>query len=125
MIHVGIEELKPGMILERPVSNHQGILLLEAGAKITKKNIRIFKSWGVTDVTVKGEVSRATDSAGQPELPINESDEIQLKKKFADVLDDPVMVEIFNAASRQLNKESQINESNDEHAGPSKINQKN
>ncbi|MGB5748910.1 MAG: hypothetical protein WBM69_18150 [Desulfobacterales bacterium] len=125
MIRVGIEDLKPGMILERPVNNHQGILLLEAGAKITKKNIRIFKSWGVTDVTVKGEVGRATDSAEQPELRINESDEMQLKKKFADVLDDPVMVEIFNAASRQLNKELQNNESNDEHAGSSKINRKN
>ena len=125
MIRVGIEDLKPGMILERPVNNHQGVLLLEAGAKITKKNIRIFKSWGVTDVTVKGEVGRATDSAEQPELRINESDEMQLKKKFADVLDDPVMVEIFNAASRQLNKELQNNESNDEHAGSSKINRKN
>ena len=125
MIRVGIEELKPGMILDRPVNNHQGVLLLEAGAKVTKKNIRIFKSWGVNEVTVKGEVSRATDSAGRPELRINESDEILLKKKFADVLDDPVMVEIYNAASRQLNKESQNNESNDEHAGPSKINRKN
>ena len=125
MIRVGIEELKPGMILDRPVSNHQGVLLLEAGAKVTKKNIRIFKSWGVTEVSVKGEMSRATDSAGQPELHINESDEMQLKKIFADVLDDPVMVEIFNAASRQLNKELENNESNDEHAGPSKINRKN
>ena len=122
MIRVGIEELKPGMILERPVNNRQGILLLEAGAKITKKNIRIFKSWGVIEVSVKGEVTRATDSAGQPELRINESEEMQLKKKFADVLDDPVMVEIFNAANRQLNEESQ---SNDEHLGPSKINRKN
>ena len=125
MIRVGIEDLKPGMILDRPVKNHQGILLLEAGTRISKKNIRIFKSWGVTDVTVKGEVGRATDSAEQPELRINESDEMQLKKKFADVLDDPVMVEIFNAASRQLNKELQNNESNDEHAGSSKINRKN
>ncbi len=125
MIRVGIEELKPGMILDRPVNNHQGVLLLEAGAKVTKKNIRIFKSWGVNEVTVKGEVSRATDSAGRPELRINESDEMLLKKKFADVLDDPVMVEIYNAASRQLNKESQNNESKNEHAGPSKINRKN
>ena len=125
MIRVGIEELKPGMILDRPVNNHQGVLLLEAGAKVTKKNIRIFKSWGVNEVTVKGEVSRATDSAGRPELRINESDEILLKKKFADVLDDPVMDEIYNAASRQLNKELQNNENDNEHAGPSKINRKN
>ncbi len=125
MIRVGIEELKPGMILERPVKNHQGILLLEAGVKITKKNIRIFKSWGVDEITVKGEVTRADDTPGKPESRINESDEMQLKKKFADVLDDPVMVEILNAASRQLNNDLPNNESNNEYSGPSKNNRKN
>jgi hypothetical protein len=54
MVRVDIEDLKPGMILEHAVKNNQGVLLLETGAKITKKNIRIFKSWGVTGVTVKG-----------------------------------------------------------------------
>ena len=116
MIHVGIEDLKPGMILEHPVKNHQGVLLLEARAKITKKNIRILKSWGVEEVTVKGEVLRVNDSTFQPESQIAESDEMQLKEKFSDVLDDPVMVEIFNAASRQLNKDLPNNESKDEHS---------
>jgi len=125
MIRVGIEELKPGMILERPVKNHQGILLLEAGVKITTKNIRIFKSWGVDEITVKGEVTRADDTPGKPESRINESDEMQLKEKFADVMDDPVMVVIFNAASRQLNNDLPNNESNNEHSGPSKNNRKN
>ena len=116
MKHVGIEELKPGMILEHPVKNHQGVLLLEAGARITKKNIRIFKSWGVTEVTVKGQVAREADSAGQPEPRINASEAMQLKEKFTDVLDDPVMVEIFNAASRQLYKDLANDESKDGHS---------
>jgi hypothetical protein len=106
MIDVGIEDLKPGMILERPVKTHQGILLLEAGARISKKNIRIFKSWGVSEVSVKGEVARVSDGTGQLAPPINESDEMQLKEKFTDVWDDPVMVEIFYAACRQLNRNS-------------------
>jgi hypothetical protein len=116
MIDVGLEDLKPGMILERPVKNHQGILLLEAGARISKKNIRIIKSWGVTEVSIKGEVARANDGAGQAAPPPNETDEMRLKEKFADVWDDPVMVEIFYAAGRQLNKDIQDNESNDEHS---------
>ena len=118
MINVGLEDLKPGMILDRPVKNHQGILLLEAGTRISKKNIRIFKSWGVTEVSVKGEVARVNDGAGQPAppLPLNETDGMRLKEKFADVWDDPVMVEIFNAAYRQLNKDIQDNDSNDEHS---------
>jgi hypothetical protein len=88
--------------------------LLEAGAKITKKNIRIFKSWGVTDVTVKGRKTRANGTSGPPQPRIKESDEIHLKEKFADVLDDPVMVEIFNAASRQLNQDSRNKENSNE-----------
>jgi len=111
---VGIEDLKPGLILENPVKNNQGVLLLEAGAKVTKKNIRIFKSWGVTSVAVKGGEPRANGTAGQPQPQIKESDEMSLKEKFADVLDDPVMVEIFNAASRQLHKDLLSSENSDE-----------
>ena len=107
MTRVDIDEIKSGMILAHPVKNNQGVLLLEAGAKISKKNIRIFKSWGVTEVTVKGGASpdNGSDSSQQPR--INGSDEVNLKEKFADVLDDPVMVEIFNAARRQLNNDMQ------------------
>lgn len=111
---VGIEDLKPGMILEHSVKNSQGVLLLDAGAKITKKNIRIFKSWGVTEATVKGGETRANGTSGPPQPAIKETDAMLLKEKFADVLDDPVMVEIFNAASRQLNKDWPSNENNDE-----------
>jgi hypothetical protein len=111
MIHVGVEDLKPGMILELPVKNSQGVLLLEAGARITKKNIRIFKSWGVTGVTIKGKVAPANDSAGPSASRIRESDEIQLKEKFAEVMDDPVMVEIYKAASKQLDQIPKSDES--------------
>jgi len=114
MIRVGIEEIKPGMILKNPVKNNQGVLLLEAGAKISKKNIRIFKSWGVTSVAVKGGETRANGSAGQQQPRIKESDEMRLKEKFADVLDDPVMVEIFSAASRLLHKDLLNSENSDE-----------
>ena len=116
MIHVGIEALKPGMILEHRVKNHQGVLLLEAGARINKKNIRIFKSWGVDKISVKGGAARVNDSAGQPAPRTNASDDIQLKEKFADVLDDPVMVEIYKAATRQLNRDSNNDESQNEHS---------
>jgi len=102
MIFVGIDDLKLGMILELPVKNSQGILLLEAGARITKKNIRIFKSWGVAGVTIKGKMAPADDSPEPSESPSREADEIQLKEKFAEVMDDPVMVEIYKAASKQL-----------------------
>ena len=115
MITLNIDDIKPGMILAHPVRNHQGVLLLEAGARVSKKNIRIFKSWGVLEVTVKGIVAETQDPIEDTELRVKESIEKELKEKFCDVLDDPVMVEIFNAASKQLTRDFQKNESENEH----------
>jgi hypothetical protein len=116
MINVSIDDSKPGMILAQPVRNHQGVLLLEAGAKISKKNIHIFKSWGVLEITIKSNLAEAEGSPGDTEIRVKESIERQLKGKFSDVLDDPVMVEIFNAARNQLIKDFQNNESENEHS---------
>jgi len=102
MIRVNITDLKPGMVLAHSVRNHQGIMLLGAGTKITKKNIRIFKSWGVIDVSVEGELNELRYAG---EMPVAEADKIvgtELKEKFSDVMADPVMVEIFKAASKLL-----------------------
>ena len=116
MLNLKIEDLKPGMILAQPVRNHQGILLLEAGSRITKKNIRIFKSWGVTEIVIKGKLSEAKGNTAINEIRVEESVEMQLKEKFSDVLDDPVMVEIYNAASKLLMRDYQNNESDNEPA---------
>ena len=105
MLNLAIEDLKPGMILARPVRNLQGVLLLEAGARITKKNIRIFKSWGVNEVVIQGRRSHARRLSAEAAIADQETIVKQLKDKFSDVLDDPVMVVIYNAAkSRLLNE---------------------
>ena len=116
MIKLTIDEIKPGMILAHPVRNHQGVLLLEAGARVSKKNIRIFKSWGVLEVSVKGIVAETQDRIEDTELRVKVSIEKELKEKFCDVLDDPVMVEIFNAASKQLMRNFQQNGSENEYS---------
>jgi hypothetical protein len=105
MICVNIADLKPGMVLAHSVRNHQGVMLLGAGAKITKKNIRIFKSWGVIDVSVAGELDDLGTAGEMPGAEANEAVEMELKEKFSDVMSDSVMVEIFNAASKLLMKD--------------------
>ncbi len=114
MLTLNIDEIKPGMVLAHPVYNGHGVLLLESGARITKKNIRIFKSWGVPQVAVKGGSGSAEseDESGVTDVKI--SIENRLRKKFSDVLDDPVMAEILKAASRQLAKNLQTREHNHE-----------
>ena len=114
MITLNINDIKPGMILAHPVRNHQGILLLEAGARVSKKNIRILKSWGILEATVQGNAAETQDRIEDTELRVKASIEKELKEKFCDVLDDPVMGEIFNAASKQLTRDFQKNENENE-----------
>ncbi|MBT8369375.1 MAG: hypothetical protein KJO34_00310 [Deltaproteobacteria bacterium] len=114
MIFVKIDDLKPGMILAQPVKTHQGILLLEAGVKISKKNIRIFKSWGINEISVKGDLAESTGESKPSVAVVKESVEMELEEQFRDVLDDPVMVEIFRAAGNQLTKKIRSNESENE-----------
>ena len=105
MIRVNIADLKPGMVLAQSTRNNQGVLLLDAGTKITKKNIRIFKSWGVIEVSVEGELNESRTAGQTPLAGVKNTVEMELEAKFSDVLDDPVMVEIFNAARKQLMKD--------------------
>jgi hypothetical protein len=104
------------MVLAQPVRNHQGVLLLDTGAKVSKKNIRIFKSWGIFQVSIKGSLTKAGSPAGDTEIRIKASIEKELREKFCDVLDDPVMVEIFNAAGKLLMRDVRNNESENEHS---------
>jgi hypothetical protein len=114
MIHLDIEDLKPGMILAHPVRNRQGVLLLEAGARISSKNIRIFKSWGIKEIVIIGDRSDSKGAAEEIQIQDKESIKKQLKEKFSDVLDDPVMVEIFKAACTRLMQNLQNSENEHE-----------
>ena len=106
MIRLNLVDVKAGMILAQPVRNHQGVLLLEAGAKISKKSIRILKSWGVPAISIKGNLAETGSTTDDAEIRSTESIEKQLREKFSNVLDDPVMVEIFNAARNRFLKGS-------------------
>ena len=104
MIILRLDELKPGMILAEPVYNQQDLLLLEQGAALTKKRIWMLKTWGLEQVWVKGKPRGNDKGADEGGMETKETIENELKKKFADVADDPVMAEIMKAAGRQLQK---------------------
>ena len=104
MIYLNVAELRAEMILAKPVYSHQDLLLLEAGARITEKNIRIFKSWGVTAVWIKGDSSGDNSKDMRSDAESQEVFEMKLRERFADVLDNPVMLEIMRAARNVLSK---------------------
>ena len=104
MICLKIEELKPGMVLARSVYNQQDLLLLERDTSLSKKRIWILKTWGIDQVSVKGKSQGEGKGDVEAELETKETIEAELKAKFADVIDEPIMQEIMKAAGRQLNK---------------------
>ena len=104
MILLHVDELKPGMILAEPVYNQQELLLLEQGTALTKKRIWMLKTWGLEQVCVKGKPRGDDEDADAAGMETKETIEKELKEKFADVADDPVMTEIMKAAGRQLQK---------------------
>ena len=104
MINLKLEKLEAGMILAKAVYNHQELLLLEAGAKLTEKHIRMFKSWGVYSIWVKGDCPDANSDNQTSKAESAAAIEIELDQKFADVIDNPIMAEIKLAAGRVLCK---------------------
>jgi len=113
VIRLKIDELKPGMILAQPVYNQQDLLLLEGDTSLTKKSIWMLKTWGIDQVSVKGKSKDDGGTIFDTESETREAIERELKAKFADVIDDPVMVEIMQAAGRQLQK--RLNDSEEKH----------
>jgi hypothetical protein len=104
VIRLKIEELKPGMTLARSVYNQQDLLLLEKDTSLTKKRIWMLKTWGIDQVSVKGKSQGEGKGDFEAEIETKETIETELKAKFEDVIDEPVMQEIMKAAGRQLQK---------------------
>jgi hypothetical protein len=105
MITVDLEEYKPGMILSKSVYSRQDVLLLKEGTELTERKVWILKSWGIIKVLVEGEQVEDIESDKSKESKEMETIKKELKEKFSDVLEDPVMEEIMNIACKQIEKD--------------------
>ncbi len=94
---LNINDLKPGMVLDQPVRNRQGMILLDTGSKLAKKQIMILKAWGVTETSVRGFDRDRLEAAQIKTVPaeIRRSVEADLKPYFADFGHSDVMKEIY------------------------------
>ncbi len=54
MANIDIAHLQPGMIVNSDVITNIGRLLLRAGAELTKEHLRVFRTWGITEVDIQG-----------------------------------------------------------------------
>jgi hypothetical protein len=104
LVSLQLDELKPGMILAEPVYNQSGSVLLDKETSLTKRRIWMLKTWGVEKVSVKGSSKEGGKTPNETEPETQESIEKELRAKFEDTLDNPVMEVIMKAAARQLQK---------------------
>ena len=93
---LSVDELKADMLVAQDVLNKHGKLMLGKGSKLTKKNIMLFKAWGVIEVDVKGVDQAQVD---QEEIKTLSDENIasieeELKELFPNLQDNPLMNEI-------------------------------
>jgi hypothetical protein len=104
VLSLKLDELKPGMILAEPVYNQSGSLMLDKETSLTKRRIWMLKTWGVDKASVKGRPKEGGNTISETERETQESIEKELRAKFENTIDDPVMEIIMKAAARQLQK---------------------
>lgn len=91
---VKLDEIKPGMVLEKDVANLQGAVLLRKGSEISERHLNIFKTWGVSSIFIKEELS-AADLGGRSPADVAQSEVLAAEKvineKYAPYADDEIM----------------------------------
>ncbi|MGH9427175.1 MAG: hypothetical protein ACRD2L_12835 [Terriglobia bacterium] len=50
---VNLDDLTPGMKLEKDVQERSGRVLLRAGTEITERHLNIFRTWGVAEADIE------------------------------------------------------------------------
>lgn len=54
---LSINDIEAGMILAADVNDRNGRPLLKAGTELTEKHIKIFKTWGISQLALEGDES--------------------------------------------------------------------
>ena len=99
MFAVPTDKLEPGKILAAEVRDINGRLLLARGSEIGKNHIRIFKIWGVSEVTIEGPAkgNDKHDPDLNPEMFEKVRESVKDLFRHTD-LDHPLVKKIFNLA---------------------------
>ncbi|MBF0558067.1 MAG: hypothetical protein HQL08_04745 [Nitrospirae bacterium] len=101
MAIIPTNKLMPGMVLKSAVNDITGRLLLGKGVEIGQKHLTIFKTWGITEVDIEGDVE---DDAVKEDGVIQVDEETLCKAReevlelfaFTDMDNSTITKEIFH-----------------------------
>lgn len=95
MRNIAVEEAQVGDVLEAPLHNAQGRVLLPKGAKLSPAVLARLKGWGIVELTVEGE-DEETEAKGPEER------REEFERRFADWEEDPLMMRVKQIAAGHL-----------------------
>ncbi len=100
------DNIQNGHILAREVCGPSGNILLSKGVELTPAMGRRLKNWDIHFVYIEGEQDDHEDTSESSISP--EEFKSGLIEKFSDVIDNPVMKQIFAATLQyKLNRDSE------------------
>lgn len=107
MKNIKLDEIKAGMVLARDVKGRFGRGLLLAGNVVTEKHLKIFKSWGITEIIVEKNQVSSEEGLKKPAEASAHHDRIERRMKGLFKFNDfkhPAIRELFQIAlNRNLN----------------------
>lgn len=113
-----INDLRDGMVLAQDIKNRHGNMLLIEGRTLTKKDIFILKTWGITEADVEGIDRDKVQEKEMEPLPssVTESIEKELRELFPEFKNNPVMEEMYRIVKRLKLKKALTRTKEDETA---------
>ena len=103
---VNVNDVKDGMVLLSEVSNKHGNVLLRSGDTLTEKSIMLLKSWGITEVDIKGYDGQVVEDKEKDVLSsaIRASIEKEVQEQFFDFADNPFMERLYGIVKKSKMK---------------------
>ena len=77
MIAVNIHKIKDGMIPAKDITDQSGRLIMASGNEITRKHIKIFQAWGITEITIKEDDAESVNISEAAKIPEQVENEIR------------------------------------------------
>ena len=103
---VNLNDVENGMVLLSEVSNKHGNVLLRPGDKLTEKSIMLLKSWGITEIDIKGHDGHVVEGNEKEVLSADSiaSIEKEVKEQFFDFADNPFMERLYGIVKKSKMK---------------------
>lgn len=96
MAKILLDNVEIGMELNNDVVDRQGRVLLKTGVILTEKHLRIFHTWGVLEVDIKGEIEQEEVTKFYPPELIEEASELAKIHFQHNDINHPVIKNLFD-----------------------------